>query len=135
MHLAHRRALRTSIIAFGERLKSFLCRESLPEHFVFGQYTSPMKIILRLSYPQTGMNAPHIVVALKIVTLVSNKKSILIGMFDFAVTQVENFCKNELIAVIFKLFVREDAVLVFFQTGSIIEFVCSNVQLYPCNND
>ena len=61
-------------------------------------------MIVLLSYPQSGMNALHIVIALKNVTLVSNKKSILVEMFDFAVTQVDNFCKNELIPVIFKFF-------------------------------
>ena len=59
------------------------------------------------------MNALHIVVALKKVTLVSNKKLILVEMFDFAVTQVDNFCKNEWITVMFKLFDGKNASLVF----------------------
>ena len=33
--MAHRRALRTLITGSAERLKSFLCMQSLPEHFVF----------------------------------------------------------------------------------------------------
>ena len=115
--------------------KVFLCRQILPEHFVFGQNTAPMRIIVLLSYPQSGVNALHIVIALKNVTLVSNKKSILVEMFDFAVTQVENFCKNELITVLSKLFDGKDTNLVSFQTETITEFVCSNAQLYPCNND
>ena len=77
----------------------------------------------------------HIVIALKNFTLVSNKKSILVEIIDFAVTQVDNFCKNELITVMFELFDGKDASLVFFQTGTIFEFVCSNAQLYPCSND
>ena len=72
-----------------------------------------MRIIVLLSYPQSGVNALHIVVALKNFTLVSNKKSILVDMFDFAVTQVGNFCKNELITVLFKLFIGKDTSLVF----------------------
>ena len=88
-----------------------------------------------LSYPHSGVNALHIVIALKNVTLVSNKKSVLVEMFDFAVTQVDNFCKNGLITVLFKLFDGKDTSLVFFQTETITEFVCSNAQLYPCNND
>ena len=68
-----------------------------------------------LSYPQSGVNALHIVFALKYVTLVSNKESILVEMFDFAVTQVDNFCKNELITVLFKLFDGKDTSLVFFK--------------------
>ena len=76
---------------------------------------SPMSIIMLLSYPHLGVNALHIVVALKIVTLVSNIISILVEMFDFAVTQVENFCKNELITVMFKVFDGENASLVLFK--------------------
>ena len=68
-----------------------------------------------LSYAQPGVNALHNVIALKKVTLVSNKKSILVEMFDSAVTQVHNFCKNDLIAVLFKLFDGKDASLVFFK--------------------
>ena len=68
-----------------------------------------------LSYPQPGVLALHIVIALKNVTLVSNKKSILLDMFDFAVTQVDNFCKNELITVLFKLFDGKGASLVLFK--------------------
>ena len=94
-----------------------------------------MRILVLLSYPQSGVNALHIVIALKIVTPVSNKKSILVEMFDFAVTQLDNFCKNELITVFFKLFDGKDTGLVLFQTETITEFVCLNVQLYLCNND
>ena len=68
-----------------------------------------------LSYPQSGVKSLHIVIALKSFTLVSNKKSTLVEMFDFAVTQVDNFCKNELITVLFKLFDGKDASLVFFK--------------------
>ena len=71
-----------------------------------------MRIIVLLSYAQPVL---HIVIALKNVTLVSNKKAILVKMFDFAVTQVENFCQNELIAVMFKLFDGKDASVVLFK--------------------
>ena len=94
-----------------------------------------MRIIVLLSYPHSGVNALHIVIALKNVTLVSNEKSILVEMIGFAVTQVDNFCKNELIALLFKLFDGKDASLVFLQTETTTEFVCLNAQLFPCNND
>ena len=68
-----------------------------------------------LSYRRSGLSALHIVIALKNVTLVSNKKSILVEMFDFAVTQVDNFCKNELNIVPFKLFDEKDTSLVLFK--------------------
>ena len=74
-----------------------------------------MRIIVLLSYPQSGVNALYNVIALKNVTLVSSKKSILVEMFDFAVTQVDNFCENELITVMFKLFDGENARFVLFK--------------------
>ena len=114
-HLTHRPTLRTLIIASAKRLKRFLCRQSLPKHFVFGQYTSPIRIILLLSYPESGVNVLHIVIAFKNITLVSNKKSILVENFDFAVTQVDNFWKNELITVMFKVFDGENASVVLFK--------------------
>ena len=71
-----------------------------------------MRKTVLLSYPQSGVNAQHIVIALKNVTLVNNKKLILVEMFDFEVTQVDNFCKNELITVMFKHFDGKDESLV-----------------------
>ena len=91
-----------------ENEKSFFCRQTSPENFVFGQHTSPMRIIVLLSYPQSGVKVLHILKSSKNVIHISNKKSILVEMFDFAVTQVDNFCKNELITVFFKLFDGKD---------------------------
>ena len=71
-----------------------------------------MRIIKLLSYAQSVL---QIVIGLKNVTLVGNKKSILVEMFHFAVTQVDNFCKNELITVMFKFFDGKDASLVLFK--------------------
>ena len=85
-----------------------------------------------LSYPQSGVNVLHIVIALKNVALVGNKKSIHVEMFDFAVTQVDNFYKNELITVLFKLFDGEDASLVFFSNRNdnrICLFKCTTIPL------
>ena len=113
-HLAHSRALRTLIIASVERLKILLLQAKFTKTVSFGQYTSPMRKIGLLPYPQSGVKALHIVIALKNVTLVSNKKSILVEKFDFAVTQVDNFCKNELITVLFNFFDGKDASLVLF---------------------
>ena len=92
--------------------KSFFCRQSLPKHFAFGENTSPMIIMALLSYAQSVL---HIVIALKNVTLLGNKKSILVEMFDFTVTQVDNFCKNELITVMLKFFDGKDTSLVLFK--------------------
>ena len=67
-----------------------------------------------LSYPQSRVNALHIVIALKNITLVNDKKSILVEVFDSAVIQVDNFSKSELITVFFKLFDGKDTSLVVF---------------------
>ena len=72
-----------------------------------------MRTIVLLSYPQSV--TLHIVIALKNVTLVSNKKSILVEMFDFAVTQVDNFCKSQLLTVLFQLFDGKDTSLVLLK--------------------
>ena len=64
-----------------------------------------------LSFPQSGVNALQIVIALKKVTLVGNKKSILVEMIHFTVTQVDNMCKSELITVLLKLFDVRDGSL------------------------
>ena len=53
----------------------------------------------------------YVIIALKNVKLVSNKKSILEEVFDFAVTQVDNFCKKELITVMFELFMEKTQAL------------------------
>ena len=71
-----------------------------------------MRIIVLISYPQLVL---HIVIALKNVTLLSNEISILVEMVDFAVTQVDNFCENELITVLFKLFDGNDASIVLLK--------------------
>ena len=93
-----------------------------------------MRTIMLLSYPQSGVKALHIAIALKNFTIVSNRKPILVEMFDFAVTQVDNFCKNKMITVLFKLFDGKDTILVFFQTET-TKSVCSNAQLCLRNND
>ena len=76
-----------------------MCRQSLPEHFVFGQYTSRMRRIVLLSYPQSGVNALHISIALKPFTLVCNVISAPVEMVNFAMVKVDSFCRNKLIAV------------------------------------
>ena len=74
-----------------------------------------MIILALLSKAESGAKALHNVIALKNITLVSNKKWILVEMFGFAVTQVDNSCKNELITVMFKLFDGKDPSLVHFK--------------------
>ena len=58
-----------------------------------------MKIIVLLSYPQSRVNALHIVIALDFFTLVCNVISVLVEMVNFTMVKVDNFCKNKLISV------------------------------------
>ena len=55
---------------------------------------SPMRIIVLLSYPQSGVNALHIVIALTFFTLVCNLKTVLVEMVTFAIVKVDNFCRE-----------------------------------------
>ena len=52
-----------------------------------------------LSYPQSGVNALHIVIALKYFTLVCNLISVLVEVVILAMVKIDNFCKNKLTAV------------------------------------
>ena len=61
-----------------------------------------MKIIVLMSYPQSGVNAVHIVIALNYFTVVCNVISVPVQMVIFATAEVDKFCKNKLIAVLFK---------------------------------
>ena len=84
------------------------------------QNTSPISSFMLASY---------VVIALKSVTLVSSKKSMPVELFDFAVAQVDNFCKNELIIVIFKL---KEKTQVFFSNRNdnrVCLFICSTIFL------
>ena len=48
-----------------------------------------MRILVLLSYPQSGVNALHVVVALNYFTLVCNEKSIFVEMMNFAMVKVD----------------------------------------------
>ena len=74
-----------------------------------------MRILVLLSNPQLRVKTLHISNAPKNFTFVSNKKSILVKLFDFALTQSDNFCENELITVMFKLFDGKNASVVLFK--------------------
>ena len=63
-------------------------------------------------YPQSRVNALHIVIALNYFTLACNVISVLVEMVNFAMIKVDNFCKNKLIAVEFKLFDGKHAEIV-----------------------
>ena len=98
-HLTHKRTLRALIIASAKRLKSLLEHAKFIEHFVFEQYASPMRLIVLLSYSQSGVNALHIVIALNYFTFVHNVISVFVEIVLFALVKVYNLCKKKLIAV------------------------------------
>ena len=52
-----------------------------------------------LSYPQSMVNALHIVIALIYFRLVCNVKSVLLKVVNFETVEVDNFCKNKFFAV------------------------------------
>ena len=58
-----------------------------------------MIITVLLSYPQSGVNALHIVIAPNYFTFVFNVISVLVEMVNFAIVKVGNFCKNKMIAL------------------------------------
>ena len=73
----------------------------------------------------------YVIIALKNVIFVSNTKSILVEIFDFAETWFENFCKNELITAIFKFLMEETQVLFFSKRkdNRICLFKCPTLSL------
>ena len=79
-------------------------RQEIEKSFSAGKVypnTSPMRKIVLLSFPQSGVNALHIVIALDYFTLVCNVLSVLVGMVSFTMVKVDKFGKNKLIAVQF----------------------------------
>ena len=62
-----------------------------------------------LLYPQSVLNALHIMIALSYFTFVCNVISVLVEMVNFATVKFDNICKNKVIAMLFKLFDGKDA--------------------------
>ena len=94
LHLAHRRAFRTLIIASAERLKSLFVQAKFTRALCIWTIHVPKDNNRAFVMPTIRVIALHIVIALKKVTIVSNKKSIPVELLDFGVTQVDKFCKN-----------------------------------------
>ena len=94
--LAHRRTSRTLIITSAKRLKSLFVQAKFTDSFVLGQYTSPMKLIVLLSYPQSKVNALHIVIAPNYFFLICNVISVPVEMVIFAMVKFENTGENKL---------------------------------------
>ena len=86
-----------------------------------------MKIIVLLSYPQAGVNALHIVTALNYFTLVCNVISVLVEMVNFAIVEVDIFCKNYLVACSSN-FLMENTQELLFPNRNDNEFVYLDVQ-------
>ena len=131
-HLAHRRALRILIIASAQRLKSLFVQATFTQTLCFWTiHVSNENNSATVIPTIKGECATHRNCS-KNVTLVGYKKSILVQMFDFAVTQVDNFCENEMITVMYKLLDWKDSSLVFFwirDNNRICMFKCSAISL------
>ena len=114
-HFTHKRALRTFIIASAHRFKSL---------FVQAKFTRTLCIwTIRVSNERNsaivipiirGECATHRNCSQKCHSC-KQQKSFFVETFDFAVTQVDNFCENELITVMCKLFDGKDARFVLFK--------------------
>ena len=98
-HLAHRPTLRTLIIVSDKRLKSIFVQAKFTQTLCIWAIHVPLRIIELLSYPQSGVNALHIVNALDYFTLVRNVISVLVEMVNSTMVKVDNFCEKELISV------------------------------------
>ena len=113
-HLAPRPTLRSLIIASAKRLKSLFVQAKFTQTFCIWPIHVSNENNSAIIIPTIRVNVLQIVIALKKLILVSNKKSILREMFDFAVTQVDNFCQN-VFTVFFKLFDGKYTSLVLFK--------------------
>ena len=111
-HLAHRRTLRTLIITSAERLKSLLVQALFTQTLCI--WTIHVSNRNNSAFVKPTISATRRNCSEKCYTC-KQKKSILVEMFDFAVTQIDKFCKNELITVMFKLFDGKDTSLVLFK--------------------
>ena len=60
---------------------------------------SSLRLIVILSCPKSRMNALHVVIALNYFTLVCNVVSVLVEMAILVTVKVDNFSKDNLIAV------------------------------------
>ena len=107
-HLAHRRSLRTLIIAPAERLKSLFVQAKFTLTLWIGKIHVPNENNSAIFIPTIRGECAAYRNCSKNVTSVSNIKSIL-------VTQVDNFCKNELITKKFKLSDGKDSRFVLFK--------------------
>ena len=113
--LAYKRAMRTLIIASAHRLKNLFVQAKFTQTLCSWTTHVPSENNSAIVIPTIRVEQATQCNCCQIVKLVSNKKSILVEMFEFAVTQVDNFCENEFITVMFKLFDGKDASLVLFK--------------------
>ena len=114
-HLAHRRALRTLIIASAQRLKSLFVQATFSETFCIRTiHVSNENNSAIVKPTMRGECATQCNCSQKCQTF-RQKNSILVEMFDFAVTQVDNFCKNEFIIVLCNFFDGKNACLVLLK--------------------
>ena len=71
-----------------------------------------MGLIVIPSYPQSGMNALHIVIALNYFTFVCNLISVLVEMINFAMVKVDSFGKERIDCRVVQIYDGKDARIV-----------------------
>ena len=76
---------------------------------MFGQYLFPTSFFMIFQNRESKVIAVDIVIALNYFTPVCNVTSVFVEVVNFAMVKVDNFCKNKLIPVSFKVFNGKDA--------------------------
>ena len=117
------------LLLLSRDLGVFLCTQIRSEHIVFGQYTFPASLIMLLSYKESVINLLHIVFALNYFTLFCNITSILLELVNLLMVNFDNFDKNKLIAMYFKILMKKRKKCCS-KIGTINEFVYLDVQRY-----
>ena len=112
----------------------FLCTKSFPEHFLFGQCTLSVRLIMLLSYWQSRLIVLHIVIALTYITLVCNLFLVLVQVLVFPIVKVEDFFNFELITVRLKLLGWKRRKICCFEIGTVNEIVSFVFQWYFNSN-
>ena len=97
-------------------IKDFFTSQTIPAHILFGQYTFLIRSKTLLADRQSEKNVLHNAIALKYFTLVWNVILVLVEVVNFAIVEVNNFCRYELITIKLKLFDGKNACFVVLKT-------------------
>ena len=134
-HLVHRRALRTLIIASAQRLKSLFLEAKLPQTLCIWTIHVPNENISAIVIPTIGVErSTHCNCSQKCHTCNQQKIDSCRDVRFWGNPGWQllwEWIDNRNVQTSW----RKRRKSCPFQIGTIIEFVCSNAKLYPCNND